>query len=253
MSKEMKLLVCCLDDFNEYNVAQLWLSFTTQQIICINIETSLFYHLNNKSLLWQIMGPNELSSIIQSEMISFLTKQKDTNTDIRLEKALNNCKKVNKFNTIVQQVSKMPSFYDREKTNVFLEKLDSDPEVINFKNGCYNLKTKEFRKRNNKDYYTKCLNYDYTEDINIDITNEILKTLRQICNDDEKMFKFMLSFFGYSLTGETKEQKSLFTIGIQASNGKSTFSKIFETCFQPYVSKVSNNFLKINYLKKCQN
>ena len=145
MADIMKLLIAVLDDFNEYNVAQLWMSFTTQKIVCINIETSVFYHLNNKSYLWQIMGPNELSSIIQIELISFLTKNKETNSDVRLDKVLNHCIKVNKFNTIVQQVSKMNGFYDREKTDKFLVKLDSDPEVINFKNGLYNLKTKEFR------------------------------------------------------------------------------------------------------------
>ena len=119
-------------------------------------------------------------------MIAFLVKNKETNTDIRLETAINKCKKVNIFNMVVQQVSKMDGLYDIEKTNEFFKNLDSVPEVINFKNGCYNLKTKEFRKRNNLDYYTKCLNYDYIEDINIEITNKILKTLRQICNDDQQ-------------------------------------------------------------------
>lgn len=247
MSKVSKYLLEMLEDFNDYNISNLWLDITNQKLICVNIETSLFYHLNPKTFLWQIMGAHELSSIIQSEMITYLTKNKETNTDKRLEKALTNCKKINKFNTIVQQVSKLEGFYDREKTREFLETLDSDKEVINFKNGCYNLKTTEFRKRTNKDFFTKCLNYDYTDKINNEIMNEILLTLRQICNDEEQMFSFMMSFFGYALTGETKEQKSLFTIGLKASNGKSTFSKIFETCFQPYVSKVSNNFLKINY------
>lgn len=247
MSKVSKYLLEILEDFNDYNISKLWLDITKQKVICVNIETSVFYHLNIKTCLWQVMGAHELSSIVQSEMITYLTKNKETNTDKRLEKALSNCKKINKFNTIVQQISKLNGFYDREKINDFLQKLDSDKEVINFNNGCYNLKTKEFRKRTNNDYFTKCLNYDYTDKINNKILKEILTTLRQICNDDDEMFNFMMSFFGYSLTGETKEQKSLFTIGLKASNGKSTFSKIFETCFQPYVSKVSNNFLKMNY------
>lgn len=247
MSKVSKYLMEILEDFNDYNVSNLWVDITKQKLICVNIETSLFYHLNQKTFLWQVMGAHELSSIVQSEMIAYLTKNKETNTDKRLDKALSNCKKINKFNTIVQQISKLNGFYNREKTKDFLEKLDSNTEVINFNNGCYNLKTKEFRKRTNKDYFTKCLNYDYTTEVDKQITNDILKTLRQICNDDNKMFEFMMSFFGYALTGETKEQKSLFTIGLKASNGKSTFSKIFETCFQPYVSKVSNNFLKMNY------
>jgi len=247
MAKVSKYLIEILEDFNDYNISNLWVDITKQKLICVNIETLLFYHLNQKTFLWQLMGAHELSSIVQSEMITYLTKNKETNTDKRLYKALSSCKKINKFNTIVQQISKLNGFYDREKTKDFLEKLDSDKEVINFNNGCYNLKTKEFRKRTNKDYFTKCLNYDYTDKVDKVIANEILTTLHQICNDDKKMFGFMMSFFGYALTGETKEQKSLFTIGLKASNGKSTFSKIFETCFQPYVSKVSNNFLKMNY------
>lgn len=247
MSKVSKYLIDVLDDFNDYNLANLWLDITKQKVICVNIENLMFYHLNTKTFLWQLMGSQELSSIIQSEIITYLTKNKDTNTDKRLDKALSSCKRVNKFNTIVQQVSKLEGFFNREKTADFMEKLDSDNEVINFKNGCFNLKYKQFRQRTKNDFFTKCLNYDYTDNINENTKNEILKTLKQICNDDDKMFEFMMSYFGYSLTGETKEQKSLFTIGLRASNGKSTFSKIFESCFQPYVSKVSNNFLKINY------
>jgi hypothetical protein len=49
------------------------------------------------------------------------------------------------------------------------------------------------------------------------------------------------------MTGETKEQKSLFIIGLKASNGKSTASKIFDRCFKPYCRKLTNEFLKINY------
>ena len=60
------------------------------------------------------------------------------------------------------------------------------------------------------------------------------------------MFNFMMSYFSYCLTGETREQKSLFTIGLKASNGKSTGTKIFETCFREYSRKLTNAFFKEN-------
>ena len=120
MAEEKKLLVLVLESFNEYNVTHLWLSITKQKFICIDIETATFYHLN-KFYLWQQIGPNKLSSIIQSELISFLVKNKETNTDIRLETAINKFKKVNIFNTVVQQVSKMDGLYDIEKQMNFLK------------------------------------------------------------------------------------------------------------------------------------
>ena len=69
---------------------------------------------------------------------------------------------------------------------------------------------------------------EYVKETNKDVEKDILQIFKRICNDDIKMFNFMLSWFSYCITGETKEQKSLFTIGLKASNGKSTASKIGE-------------------------
>jgi phage/plasmid-associated DNA primase len=137
--------------------------------------------------------------------------------------------------------------YNKEYNKIFYKKLESIKNVINFKNGYINLQTGEFNKRVETDYFIKCLDYNYTSEIDEKIRDEIIKIIfKQICNDDEEMFNFMMSYFSYCLTGETREQKSLFTIGLKASNGKSTGTKIFETCFREYSRKLTNAFFKEN-------
>jgi phage/plasmid-associated DNA primase len=73
--------------------------------------------------------------------------------------------------------------------------------------------------------------------------------LKKICNDDDTLLNFKLSWSGYCLTGHTKEQKSLWEIGYSASNGKSTFAKIFMSCFNKYCYKMNREALETGYSK----
>ena len=50
-----------------------------------------------------------------------------------------------------------------------------------------NLQTKELNKRVETDYFIKGLDYDYNNEIDDNITNEIVKIFKEICNDDEKI------------------------------------------------------------------
>ena len=229
---------------NDDDLANLWKTITKENIICINIEQLLYYQFNKNTCLYELLGHSEFSEIVKSELKTYLMDLSKVNTDKRLSDLITKISNVAKAKKIGESCAH--KIFDKKYNNIFYGQLESIKNVINFKNGYINLETGEFKKRVETDYFIKCLNYDYTNEIDENITNEIIMIFKQICNDDDKMFDFMMSFFSYCLTGETSECKSLFTIGLKASNGKSTGTKIFETCFKEYTRKLTNAFLKEN-------
>ena len=126
------------------------------------------------------------------------------NTDKRLSDLITKISNVAKAKKIGESCAY--KLYNKEYNKKFYKKLESIKNVINFKNGYINLQTGEFHKRVETDYFIKCLDYDYTNEIDEKIRDEIIKIFKQICNDDEQMFNFMMSYFSYCLTGETREQ-----------------------------------------------
>ena len=229
---------------NDDDLANLWKTITKQNIICINIEQFLYYQFNKKTCLYELLGHSEFSEIVKNEIKTYLIDLSKVNTDKRLSDLITKISNVAKAKQIGESCAH--KIFDKEHNRIFYGQLESIKNVINFKNGYINLQTGEFKKRVETDYFIKCLDYDYTNEIDENITNEIIMIFKQICNDDDKMFDFMMSFFSYCLTGETSECKSLFTIGLKASNGKSTGTKIFETCFREYSRKLTNAFFKEN-------
>ena len=78
---------------------------------------------------------------------------------------------------------------------------------INFRNGIYDLKTKEFRARNYTDYVTKFLEFDYKpkseiSKLSIDTVNEFFHKLQP--NKEQR--EFTLGFLAYCITGDTSKQ-----------------------------------------------
>ena len=112
-----------------------------------------------------------------------------------------------------------------------------------------NLKTNEFRERTKEDYYTKCLQYNYKKksEVNKEIYKELETILLHIANDTKMTLDGILSYLGYSLTGNTTEQAFLGIIGYSASNGKTTIFNMFEEAFSIYVKELPKNaFTKNN-------
>ena len=131
--------------------------------------------------------------------------------------------------------------------DTFYSILDDIKHVINFKNGLYDLKTGNFRERNQNDYFTKALSYDYNPVLNNDIITEIQTILLQIANDDDKLLQFNLDWLGYCITGETCERMALFVIGHSAENGKTTMAKIFSKSLDIYSAEICRRTFEEGY------
>jgi hypothetical protein len=146
----------------------------------------------------------------------------------------------------------------------FMFNLDTNSEVVNFKNGLVNLRTGKFRRRKfGKDFYSKALNYKYgkrdkdgmltesnPDDVHAD--EEIIKFIKKmflnICNDNVEITECVKEYLGYCMTGDVNEQVCLALVGI-ASAGKTILIETFEKAMHIYVKKLDNKTFDTDFAK----
>jgi len=132
------------------------------------------------------------------------------------------------------------------KGDNYNDKKEMNIHLLNFRNGCYDLKNNEFRQRTKQDYVSVYLDYDYKQSREQDI-NKVKDIITNISNDDPETLGFMLNYLGYCLTGETKAKKFLILYGASASNGKTTLQQIFSKCLKDYAFKIDRKTFNYNY------
>ena len=116
-------------------------------------------------------------------------------------------------------------------------KLNRLDNYLNFRNCKLDLKTLEVSARTEEDFITEYLDYDFKPKVDKSIRKYIKEILFQICNNNKEDYEFIMSYLGYCITSETKEQKYLNVVGPSASNGKSTLIKLMESVFSIYTFK----------------
>lgn len=245
----MEKLINALNTQNDYNVAILFKEITKIKFVCTNPEHHCGYLYNEDTGLYSLVGVNVLGSIIRKELNDYLCQMLRDNKEQHLFKAYTNL--INKVGCQQFKSNTAKSFIEIcDVQQDFDNQLDSNPDVINFTNGLVELKTGIFRKRTSDDKISKTLDYAYSEAINDSELQFIKTTLKRICNDDEELYNFILSWNAYCLTGETKLQKFCCIIGHSASNGKSTAAKMFDAAFPIYSRKLNKDTFTIGYPKR---
>lgn len=101
------------------------------------------------------------------------------------------------------------------------DKMDADPALLTCLNGTIDLRTGKLKPHDPADYITKCAPVNYDPAARAD---RFEKFLIEIMDGDADRVAFLRRWFGYGVTGETREQKVVLHIG-RGANGK---SKLFE-------------------------
>jgi P4 family phage/plasmid primase-like protien len=107
--------------------------------------------------------------------------------------------------------------------HILTRDMDTDPHLINFRNGTVDLRTGELIPHRREHYITKQLRYNYTPQAQCPM---FLSFLRQITAAHPEFLNHLQRAFGYSLTGITIE-KTLFLLHGPGDNGKSTLLATF--------------------------
>jgi putative DNA primase/helicase len=110
-------------------------------------------------------------------------------------------------------------------------KVNLDENLINFKNGMYNIKEKKMVEHSPKYYSTIQVNYNYTQDLHKkkDINNTLFGHLINKSLDEDTT-KILQEICGYCLCSSMEAQKFFIFVG-KASNGKSQILKILNSFF----------------------
>lgn len=118
-------------------------------------------------------------------------------------------------------------FYDEE----FYEKLDSNPYLIGFLNGTFNLEKREFRSGRPEDFISMNTNIEYISE-HTKHYKDLLKFLQDIV-DHKYNLDYLLKYVATGLTSKISHALFLFLFG-NSRNGKSLFASLVEKTFGDY-------------------
>ena len=119
---------------------------------------------------------------------------------------------------------------------MFIKRLDENPNLIGFENGVYDLKDKKFRRGHPDDHISMSTNTNYTKwsDAN-PYANQIYDFFEKIL-PNKNVRDYFLSRLSTCVSGENKEEKFYFCTG-SGSNGKSLcFQLVSEGLGDYYIS-----------------
>lgn len=149
----------------------------------------------------------------------------------QIRKIMSNLK-TNSFKTnVIKEGKNLFRFYDLSK------KLDSNKNLIGFKNGVYNLNTNTFRDGIPSDYISKCTNINYVEfsedDDRVIFVNRFLEQVFP----NKNIRTYFLDMFSDVFKGGNEKKHVYFWTG-SGDNAKSILLKIFELMLGDYQTKL---------------
>jgi len=119
----------------------------------------------------------------------------------------------------------------------FEEMLDSNPGLMGFNNGVYDLDNREFREGRPDDYVSFSTNIDYVPfDPNDECVKDIEEFFRQV-HPNENIRNYVLTLMASFLSGHTHEERFHIWTGT-GSNGKSKLIDLFELGLGEYCVKL---------------
>lgn len=126
---------------------------------------------------------------------------------------------------------------------VLPEELDADPYLLNVQNGTLDLRTGDLKDHDPADLLTKMAGTSWDPDATAPRFEQFL---REIFAGDAELIRFWQAFFGYCLTGSTKEQVLAFLYGLGA-NGKSTLLDVLMELMAEYATQSEPELLLARY------
>ena len=227
-------------------------------ICCWNDDTKLWERDNEYLFDLQIkyfikMCKNGYEKFINYKRDNYIDGTSDNNLMEIFEKNIENSIKEIKKLCNLDTINKIRKAFNRiikhKNKTVNGNEIDyniKSKSLIQFKNGCYDLKNEIFRERIRIDRASICLNWNYNDVQDENLIKILEKEIFKKIQPDKIQFEMMMAFLGYGLTGETREQKFMTNIGYTASNGKSLIQTMMCKAFDIYCYKVSGDIYSIN-------
>jgi putative DNA primase/helicase len=166
-----------------------------------------------------------------------LLKTDDYRDRLEIEKYAMQAESVRRRKAFIEAASWIPEM------NVTTSDVDTNPWLLNTKNGTVDLKTGEFREHQREDMITKIANVEYDAAADCPVWKQFI---REIMNCNAELILFLQSAAGWALTGDTSEQTMFILFG-SGANGKSTFLNTLMRLLGDYsVATPTETFMKRN-------
>jgi len=120
------------------------------------------------------------------------------------------------------------------------ESFDTDPYLLNVKNGTLDLKTGKLTRHDPAQLLSKIANTCFDASAQCP---EFLKFLHMIFENDRELVSYLQRAFGYSLTGLSDEKVLLFCYGKAGENGKTTLFNTVKMVLGDYFSTAQAEIL----------
>lgn len=263
-AKERKLILLCMGELSHDAFSQMYMYLSAwhkQFIVSYRIDekiiaykwkqtTQLYIRIGREELAYSIAGTIIMTFRVELQSLLERLAQADKKERKSIIQSIKQC---NIAICKIGDISFMKNVADIVKVKsideTFIDKLDSDPYVINFKNVLVDIRTDEIRDRVPTDYFSRTLDYDYRDEPNPKKVKKLRTIIENTLNNNQKDIRAVLSYFGYCMVGHNFEQISLWLIGALACNGKSTLIAMFFLMFKIYCKKISNKTFERGFTK----
>lgn len=249
MREDLSNLIKASLNITDYDIAKVIHKMFKHEFVCVSAKNKVWYQFKNNRWV-EIDSAVELKRKISEDVVNEYcnlaiecNKQvmETQENDLR-ETLLNrgqiankislNLKKESFKNNVVSACTTL--FHDPK----FLEKLDSNVNLIGFENGVYDLQNMIFREgypEDNISFSTK-INYEHMK-ADHPLVQQVHEFLKQVLPID-RVRNYVLKILGSVLSGKTGQEKFHIWTGV-GGNGKSKIIELFELAFGDYCGKLS--------------
>ena len=215
-----------------------WYQFINHRWKKVDKGITLKMHISNelaKLFLKESMLYNQLAASIVDEDCAEKKEYKRKATVY--SNLVNDCKNTTPKENIMKESKEF--FYDP----TFINKLDTNPNLIGFENGIYDLSEKQFRDGRPDDYLTLSTKIDYIpyDELSEDTISEINDFMYKVFPNPSKK-KYIFTLLSSFIVGMNNEQKFYIWTGI-GGNGKSKLNELVVNCLGEYAIKLNITLL----------
>jgi phage/plasmid-associated DNA primase len=238
----------------DFNVANLLHQMFKDEIVCVSASKNKWYRFHQHR--WQLcddgidlehkilydLRPRIMERRTQlSQKAAQIARDNDDSDDDdneieKIEEKIKKCSAlIKKLETDkhIKAVMRMAKtlFYQRD----FMKKLDTNPDIVCFTNGVYDLESEEFRDGRPDDYITICTNNEYKElSWNAEVVKECMSFIKKtFVNPNER--KYALQYLASCWRGKNINKTFMAWLG-EPNTGKSTLNKEVQKAFGEYCS-----------------
>jgi putative DNA primase/helicase len=135
----------------------------------------------------------------------------------------------------LQSYSRIESIANVSKSKMHIDEkgLNTDRNLLNLKNGTFNLDTRELQPHNKENYITRIIDVDYNEYRKCPKWNRFLESIFP----NAEVREYVQKAVGYSFSGRVDEQVLFFLYGPTGLNGKTTFLETISALAGDYACK----------------